>query len=276
MRGIYKILNIVNNKVYIGQSEDVYKRKSQHFYLLENDSHVNKHLQNSYNLYGKDSFVFEVLYEAEEGECLNEMESNFIKEYNSNDYNFGYNLTSGGEGYKLNEDVKQRIGFGNRFKKSNLTEEEVEDIKIMMSNGISRKDIAKKYNVSFKVLTNISTGANFKYIRPDLNEVIHCYKQKEIDIRNNTILDMYDSGMRIIDIVNKTGYSCSIVEKCVYKYRKNRRFHKFSRRKLSYEEELEIIDYYCNKKFTTTKISEIYNVSPNTIQNIIYRHTLAV
>ena len=66
MIGIYKIENIVNDKVYIGQSVNIESRWQQHINALENNSHVNKHLQSSWNKYGSESFVFVVLEECEE------------------------------------------------------------------------------------------------------------------------------------------------------------------------------------------------------------------
>ena len=63
--GIYKITNITNNKFYIGQSTDLSKRKSDHFYTLKNNCHCNFHLQSSYNKYGKKNFKFETLLYCE-------------------------------------------------------------------------------------------------------------------------------------------------------------------------------------------------------------------
>ena len=59
--GIYIITNKKDNKVYIGQALNFKKRKYVHFSLLKNNKHYNKHLQASYNKYGKESFNFIVL-----------------------------------------------------------------------------------------------------------------------------------------------------------------------------------------------------------------------
>jgi group I intron endonuclease len=59
--GIYKIVNLTNNKIYIGSSKNLYNRYSTHKCKLKYNNHVNKHLQSSYNKYGKDNFIFEVL-----------------------------------------------------------------------------------------------------------------------------------------------------------------------------------------------------------------------
>ena len=63
--GIYRIRNIINNKCYIGQSINLYRRKNNHFCNLRNNRNKNRHLQNSYNKYGEENFVFEILIYCE-------------------------------------------------------------------------------------------------------------------------------------------------------------------------------------------------------------------
>ena len=62
--GIYKIVNKVNGKYYVGSSRDVLKcRFYEHKRLLTKNKHFNKHLQNSWNVYGESNFEF-VLVES--------------------------------------------------------------------------------------------------------------------------------------------------------------------------------------------------------------------
>ena len=44
--GIYKITNLINNKSYIGQAQDVKLRKCQHLSELRGKCHFNQYLQN--------------------------------------------------------------------------------------------------------------------------------------------------------------------------------------------------------------------------------------
>ena len=48
-------------RVYIGSAVDFKKRWREHTYALTNGTHFNNHLQNSWNVYGKYNFLFEVL-----------------------------------------------------------------------------------------------------------------------------------------------------------------------------------------------------------------------
>ena len=56
--GIYKIVNKVNGKYYVGSSIDVKKRWREHVSDLQRGNHKNRHLQRSWNKYGKDNFTF--------------------------------------------------------------------------------------------------------------------------------------------------------------------------------------------------------------------------
>ena len=58
-RGIYVIINTCTNKVYAGKTEKSFKyRYDVHYYCLCHNVHYNKHLQNSFNKYGSDAFIF--------------------------------------------------------------------------------------------------------------------------------------------------------------------------------------------------------------------------
>ena len=56
--GIYKIVNKVNGKYYVGSSNNIYKRWLHHKRDLNNNRHHNIHLQRAWNKYGKENFDF--------------------------------------------------------------------------------------------------------------------------------------------------------------------------------------------------------------------------
>ena len=59
--GIYKILNTVNGKQYIGSAINLSRRKSQHWSDLAKKIHHNPHLQSVWNKYGEAAFEFLVV-----------------------------------------------------------------------------------------------------------------------------------------------------------------------------------------------------------------------
>jgi group I intron endonuclease len=89
--GIYKIRNIVNNKIYIGSAVDIKKRWRDHKWYLKENKHHNSHLQSSYNKYGLKNFEFIVESECEIINLLTE-ERKLILKYNANNNQFGYNV----------------------------------------------------------------------------------------------------------------------------------------------------------------------------------------
>ena len=59
--GVYLISNNVNGKCYVGSTIHLDQRRREHFSKLANNKHINVHLQNAYNKYGREAFDFEVL-----------------------------------------------------------------------------------------------------------------------------------------------------------------------------------------------------------------------
>lgn len=59
--GIYQIMCIANERIYIGSSKHLSQRKDEHFESLRRNVHWNQHLQYSFNKYGRDNFEFSII-----------------------------------------------------------------------------------------------------------------------------------------------------------------------------------------------------------------------
>lgn len=56
--GIYKIVNIINGKYYVGSAKNFTKRWKDHRWELNSNKHNNAYLQHAWNKYGKENFKF--------------------------------------------------------------------------------------------------------------------------------------------------------------------------------------------------------------------------
>ena len=107
---IYLVTNLINQMKYVGQTTRTLKqRKSSH--LSSSKKGSTYYLHRAIRKYGAENFKWEVIHNATSEEELNEKETYFIKEYNTNSQ-VGYNLTEGGRGirgWKHSELTKEKI-----------------------------------------------------------------------------------------------------------------------------------------------------------------------
>lgn len=89
---IYKIINVVNNKFYVGSTTNKKVRFRQHRNLLRGNRHHCKHLQASWNKYGEDKFEFVVVEIVSEGMSLQQVEDIYLLQHVGQPmcYNSGY------------------------------------------------------------------------------------------------------------------------------------------------------------------------------------------
>jgi len=127
MIGVYKFTNKFNRKVYIGQSVNIEKRYKEHKRSINID--YNNYWINAIKKYGFDNFDFEVLIECPK-ENLNYWERFYISYYCSNNPDYGYNKTSGGQigfTYKVTEESRKKMSEsqkGNTNKRGKKCSEE--------------------------------------------------------------------------------------------------------------------------------------------------------
>ena len=85
-----------------------------HFYFLKSNTHINKHLQSSYNKYGKDSFLFEVLLLCDK-ENLTFFEQLLVDELDP-EYNICKECVDSPKGRVVSEETKQKIREAHRVR----------------------------------------------------------------------------------------------------------------------------------------------------------------
>lgn len=103
---VYQHKNKINGKVYIGITMQApEKRWGRNGCNYKSSPHFYSAIQK----YGWDNFEHNVLFInlTKEEACLKEQE--LIKQFNSTNRDFGYNSTSGGDTFVMNEETRQKI-----------------------------------------------------------------------------------------------------------------------------------------------------------------------
>jgi len=121
---IYLLRNLINSKIYIGQTINLKSRLSHHIKSKERQS-----ITNSIKKYGTENFICEILDYANSFEELNDLEMSYISKYNSTDRLIGYNIRSGGLNSKCSESTKIKLRQLNSGKKVS------EETKIKIKNS---------------------------------------------------------------------------------------------------------------------------------------------
>lgn len=143
MTGIYKIINKINGKMYIGSAVDIQKRWIKHKSDLRKNKHHSKKLQNSWNKYGEQNFIFEIVEECEKNkDLLLSKESYYFILYDTvkNGYNCAIKAGSPMFGKKHSEETKKKISKSNKGRKH--SEETREKLK--------KRNLNNKYNFGKK------------------------------------------------------------------------------------------------------------------------------
>lgn len=117
---LYQIENLINNKKYIGITNNPDKRKWEHF-----SSKGSKLVSSAIKKHGVENFLFTILRQDENEDFIKWLEIEKIKEYRTLTPN-GYNIDKGGgmppswKGKKHSLETKQKMSIASRGNKSNL------------------------------------------------------------------------------------------------------------------------------------------------------------
>ena len=91
--GVYQIKNLVNNKIYIGSSANIWDRIWDHKCRLRKKCHANPHLQNAWDKYGEHNFEFSIVEVVHDIPILQDREQHWINVYEAYKRDKGYNIS---------------------------------------------------------------------------------------------------------------------------------------------------------------------------------------
>lgn len=242
---IYKITNLINNKVYIGQTIN-YKERLRHHKqtaFRESDKNRDKPLYRAIRKYGLENFKFEIIDDtAKTQEELNQKEIYYIELYDCIiDTGKGYNLeTGGGNGHK------------SEYTKRKIAEAQMGELNHMYGK-------TGKLNPTSKPIMNVTTGVAYENITDcaikEFNN-IKCVKQlsRVVDPKSNRFTYKGCVYRRLDEDGN-------IIEKEYVQ--QNESFNK-----------VMVIDLISNRIFSSiSECAKYFNISDSMVRDRIYGRT---
>lgn len=163
---VYEHVNKENGKKYVGiTSRGVSVRWKKGYGYSKNTK-----IRRAFDKYGWENFEHNILYEDVNEETAKEIEKEYIEKYKTQDDEFGYNITSGGDGIcglihsdntkkKISEYAKERRGSKNPNYKHKWSKE--------MKNKASERH--KKENLSPETIRKMSESAIKNARKGELN-----------------------------------------------------------------------------------------------------------
>ncbi len=163
MKGVYKIVNLESGKYYVGSSNDLHKRWTQHLSCLRRGKHKNRHLQNAWNKYAEDVFAFVVVVETETQEEAHEIEQKWLDEKE-----LKYNIADSVQVYAYwkgkNHSDKTKAKLMEGSGKNKLMPEQVLEIRGRYKRPPTHKELAQEYGVSATTISRIIRRETWKYL----------------------------------------------------------------------------------------------------------------
>lgn len=194
---IYAYINMFNGKRYIGQTNNIERRKREHFSMAFNEKAkcYNYPLYRAFRKYGYENFVHVIL---EETDYLDEREIYYINKYNTISPKNGYNIHAGGS-----ESIIE----------GSLNMVQVEQIKEKLENGVSYTEIAEEFSISKTLISNINIG--LRYFNKDWNYPLIKNYRTSSDYEELIVL-LKETNLSFAKIAERLGISVSTVKKINY------------------------------------------------------------
>lgn len=200
--GIYKIVNKINGKYYLGSSKNVYRRLNEHITYLIGNYHYNYHLQNAWNVYGENNFYFIIITQVD-SQLLFDAEQFYFNDINKEEsYNESFianrpemnvetrsKISNSHKGKIISDETKQklkkaRLGykfppeFGKRISERNkgkVCSEEVKKKLSVFNKGKYKGKLSSNYDNTIYTFINVS-GEKFIGTQYDFAEKYNLYK----------------------------------------------------------------------------------------------------
>lgn len=221
---VYVHTNKINGKRYFGITK---QSLSKRFKNGEGYKH-SSHFYNAIQKYGWDNFDHEIIASGLSKEEAQNIEIELIQKHNTQDKQFGYNISRGGEWHEYSDEAKERVsklfmGPGNPNYGHRLSEEQRKELSLRR-RGVNAPGYGKEISdEKRKKISASHTGeTRSKEMR---NQISHTLKEhykngagftgfgrpakKILCVENNEIYNSIAEAARQLGIKNKSGISAA-------------------------------------------------------------------
>lgn len=258
IKDIYKITNLINNKIYIGQSVNAKHRWEQHVSASKHNPRTI--VDRAIKKYGEENFGVEVIEKTEQ---YDERERYWITYYNSTNHDIGYNVCVGGGS----------VGVGVQNPRAKIDDQDtlnkiIDDIRNSKTNF---NNIAKIYNITPTSVSEINNGIYYRqedleYPLRETKYTTEFYKrliysiQHELDKSLRDIAKEYELDLSYVIEIN----SGSERWRSYLQYPLRESFcHRVGCKEFD-----NIVDALCNTKLSQKEIAQKFNVSFSVVSAI--------
>lgn len=182
--GIYKIVNKIDGKYYVGSTKNFSSRWKEHVYDLARNIHHNSYLQNAWNKYGKNNFAFIIAEKIDDMTKLRMVEQTYLniaKLTESHVYNINWTSSGGSHflGKKHTAESRQKMSLAN---KGRVISNKTKLIKKTQNTGNSNPNADR----SIYHWKNIFTGEIFVGSRYEFRKTHNVSKYSDRDIMDGS------------------------------------------------------------------------------------------
>lgn len=221
---------------------------------------TNKYFWRAIQKYGWNNFKHEILFENLSGNqaCLKEQA--LIKLFNTTDYKFGFNLTTGGEHYEVTNTVRQKISEAETVIKISRSDLEYQYITL----NKTQKQCAVHFNCSE---ATINRNLKKHHIKKS-----YIPKTNKIEISYEELSDLYlNQNMQVNEIANILGCSHTIINRHLQKYTLKK-----SRLNLSSVQLNELYEFKCVMNLNISQIANRWNYTSDRrlVRNLLKKYNM--
>lgn len=276
MHYIYKISNIVNNKNYIGQTNDPDLRWSQH----KSNAKYNRGTQvitRAIIKYGADNFHFEVIASCLTQDDADKLEEIIIAQYGSCNPINGYNVAAGGNTTPRTEEFLKKLSEGlqryyethESHMKGKILTEEWKDNMSKAAMGKPGTNIGKTFDNEWRIKISKSQVGKIKLSKRRFSQKIEmeiCRLYFEEEKSTYALGNQFGCQRTLIsDIL----YRNSIIRR-----KSNYTGHSNGLNLFTIDREKEICEIYLSGIISIIELSKQFNCGKTTIRDILLRNNI--